>query len=217
MANTGRFIGVVLGFLLGMMGHELAHGYASDRLGDKTPRFNGRLSFNIKSHVDPVGTLVMPALVLLLALTGQWPGFGFLYGYTKPIPMNASRLRNPKRDQIMIALAGPATNLALAAAGGFALRAVPRSSTVLAFALVSFTTVQAFLFVVNLLPIPSLDGAKILGALLSPQARWKIEELGQYFLLFLIVIVIFEPLRGAVGAMAEPVCRLMTGIPGCFL
>jgi Zn-dependent protease len=216
MINTGRFIGVVLGFLLGTIGHELAHGFAADRLGDKTPRFGGRLKLGLKQHVDPVGTLVMPGLILLLSLTGQFGGFGFLYGYARPIPVTPTRLRNPKRDQILVALAGPATNLALAVAAGFAFQAMPTTATIPRFALATFTTVQAFLLVVNLLPLPPLDGSKILGVFLSPQAQWKLQEYGQYLLLFLIVIVIIPPFRGAISAMADPVCQAFTGFP-CFL
>lgn len=211
--NVGRLVGVVLGFLLGTIGHELAHGYMADRLGDKTPRFSGRLNLNVKSHIDPVGTLVMPGLILLLSLTGQFGpgGFRFLYGYAKPIPVTVTRLRNPKRDQILVALAGPATNLLLAAAAGYASQAVGPRSTFVFVALFTFMTVNAFLFVVNLLPIPPLDGSKILGTFLSPQAQWKIQEYGQYLLLFLIVIVIIPPLQGAVAAMADPICRAFSG------
>lgn len=218
MVNIGRLIGVVLGFLLGTIGHELAHGYAADKLGDKTPRFSGRLKPDIKSHIDPVGTLIMPGLVLLLVLTGQYAAgrAEFLFGYAKQIPTTPGRLRNPKRDQILVALAGPLTNLAMAAAAGFAAQALPRTSVVPLVALLSFTTIQAFLFVVNLLPIPPLDGSKILGAFLSPQGQWKLQEYGQYLLLFIIVIVIIPPLSGAIAAMADPVCRVFTGLP-CIL
>jgi Zn-dependent protease len=86
----------------------------------------------------------------------------------------------------------------------------------LAFALASFTTVQAFLFVVNVLPIPPLDGSKILGAFLSQQAQWKLQEYGQYLLLFIVVIVIIPPLSGAIAALADPVCKAFTGLP-CIL
>lgn len=225
-----RLIGLGLGLILGAILHEYAHAFAADRLGDKTPRFNGRLTLKPKPHVDPVGTLAMPALWLFLALAGRSLD-GFYYAYAKQIPTNTDRLRNPKRDIIILALAGPATNLALAliagliwklgAPSGDAAQAVTLGRPdgildVLLAASLYFVTTQAMLLIVNILPLPPLDGSKVLGTFLSPQGRMKMQEYGQYLILFLVVIVLFEPLRGALVNLADPVCRAATGLGGCL-
>lgn len=230
MITLARLLGIGLGLLLGMVLHEFAHALASDRLGDRTPRMAGRLTLNPVPHIDPVGTVAMPALFLIVSLVGR--PFGMIFGYAKPVPTNPRMLRNPRRDEVIVALAGPGMNLALAAAAGYGVRAMDpgvvlealgafvgagslTASSLLVLALLFATTVNVFLMIVNSLPIPPLDGSTVLGLFLSPRARFKMHELAQYSLLF--VILLFFIFRGVLGAMADPVCRAFTGVPACVL
>lgn len=217
MVTLSRLIGIGAGFFFGIVLHEYAHAKVSDMLGDRYPRLQGRLTLNPKAHVDPVGTLGMPGLFLFLSLVGQ--PFRFVFGYGKPMEYNPQTLRNGTAGRVMVALAGPAVNLALAAIGGIGSRIVPAGgSPSLAAILLFFMSVNVFLLVINVLPIPPLDGSKILALFLSPAAQFKMQEYSQYILLFLIVIFLFLPAVPA--AMATPICRALSGIPfltGCPL
>jgi Zn-dependent protease len=174
--------------------HEAAHGYVASALGDNTARAMGRISLNPLRHIDPIGTIVMP-LVLLFSTGGA-----FLFGYAKPVPVDFSRLRNPKRDMIWVALAGPASNFAMAF--GWAV----------VFLLLSHTGVQERFFVemarggvsvnlvmwaFNLFPLPPLDGGRILVGLLPwRQAVWvsRIEPWGFFIVMALVLAGIVSSL-----------------------
>jgi Zn-dependent protease len=184
------FIGAALGIYMGMIGHEFAHARVAVRLGDPTPRMMGRLTLNPKAHVDPFGTLIMPAVFLVTVLFRA--SFGFFFGYAKPVTIHPGRMRNPKRDAILTALAGPGFNLALAALAAFGFRNAG-SSTRLLQILFWITIINSFLFIINILPIPPLDGSKILARFLSPAAAMKMEELGQYLILFLLALFLIFP------------------------
>lgn len=231
MVTLARLIGLGLGFALGMILHEFAHALLSDRLGDKTPRLAGRLTLRPGPHIDPIGTIAMPAIFALVSLAGR--PFGMIFGYAKPVPTTPRMLRKPRRDQVIVALAGPGANLAVAAIAGYAARAIaPPGGTlasvvrlfvaggsngrdVVVVALMIVTTINAYLTIINALPIPPLDGSKVLNLFLSPQAQFKMVEWSQYLLLFLIVL--FFVFRGVLGAMADPVCRAFTDFPKCVL
>jgi Zn-dependent protease len=202
------FIGAGLGLLVGMIGHEFAHAWLAVRLGDQTPRFMGRLTLNPKVHVDPFGTLVMPAIFLVSLLFKA--GIGFIFGYAKPVTIHPERMRKPRRDAVIVALAGPAFNLFVIVLAGIAFRAVSATSN-LEIVLLWIARVNAFLFVINVLPIPPLDGSKILARFISPSAAARMEEYGQYLILFLIVLFIF--FHGVVENIAEAVYEPILGIP----
>lgn len=213
MITLARLIGIAAGFFLGIVLHDFAQAKMAEKLGDRYPKMQGRVTLNPKPHIDPVGTLIMPGLFLFLSLIGQ--PFRFAYGYGKPMLFNPSALRNPKRDRILIALAGPAMNLLLVAAAGYGARVAPiGGSPSLSLILAFVMSVNAFLLVVNMLPLPPLDGSKVLAVFLSPHAQMKMQEYGQYFLLFLVVLFIFLP--GVPGAMANPICEAFSGVP-CIL
>ncbi|MGH2786070.1 MAG: site-2 protease family protein [Actinomycetota bacterium] len=184
------FLGAAIGILVGMVGHEYAHARAAVAFGDPTPRMMGRLTLNPKAHVDPFGTLILPAVFLVTVLFKA--SFGFFFGYAKPVTVHPGRMRNPKRDAVLVAVAGPGFNLALAALAGFAYQNAGDSSrirTVLAW----ITIINSFLFIINILPIPPLDGSKILARFLSPSAAMRMEELGQYLILFLLALFLIFP------------------------
>lgn len=215
------FIGVVVGLLVGMVGHELSHAWTAVRLGDPTPRMMGRLTLNPKAHADPIGTVVLPAILAVATLFRY--ELGFFFGYAKPVTIHPGRLRNPKRDAIIVALAGPFFNLAVAALVGFWFRAVTNTPAKLLLALQSedwksilvwIVVVNSFLFMINILPIPPLDGSKVLARFLSPSAAMKMEEWSQYFFLFLIVL--FYVFKGLLARIAAAIYEPLLGISRFF-
>jgi Zn-dependent protease len=184
------FLGAAIGIFVGMIGHEYAHARSAVTLGDPTPRLMGRLTLNPKAHIDPFGTLIMPAVFLVTVLFKA--SFGFFFGYAKPVTVHPGRMRNPKRDAILVALAGPAFNLAVAAVAAVGFRTVEigtRSWTVFLW----ITVINSFLFIINILPIPPLDGSRILARFLSPSAQQRMEDLGQYLILFLLALFLIFP------------------------
>jgi Zn-dependent protease len=184
------FIGAAIGIYAGMIGHEFAHARTAVTFGDPTPRMMGRLTLNPKAHVDPFGTLILPAVFLVTVLFKA--SFGFFFGYAKPVTVHPGRMRNPKRDAVLVALAGPAFNLALAALAGFGFQNAGNSSRLLQV-LFWITVINSFLFIINILPIPPLDGSRILARFLSPAAAMKMEELGQYLIFFLLALFLIFP------------------------
>jgi Zn-dependent protease len=184
----------VLPLLIAITFHEAAHGFVAHRLGDNTAYELGRVSFNPLRHIDPFGTLVMPAILLL----SHSP---FLFGYAKPVPVNFRALRNPRIGMVLVALAGPATNilLALAAAAAFhALAFAPADATQwLADNLKNALVINVVLAVFNMLPIPPLDGGRVAVGLLPNVLAYPLSRLEPYGMLILIGILILLPLAGS--------------------
>jgi Zn-dependent protease len=184
----------VLPLLIAITFHEAAHGFVAHRLGDNTAYELGRVSFNPLRHIDPFGTLVMPAILLL----SHSP---FLFGYAKPVPVNFRALRNPRIGMVLVALAGPATNilLALAAAAAFhALAFAPADATQwLADNLKNALVINVVLAVFNMLPIPPLDGGRVAVGLLPNVLAYPLSRLEPYGMLILIGILILLPLVGS--------------------
>jgi Zn-dependent protease len=189
--------------------HETAHGYAAWGLGDDTARRMGRLSLNPLRHVDRVGTLLVPgALVLMQLLTlGH---IGFMFGWAKPVPVDPSRFRDPRRGMALVAAAGPAANAVLAWLGALALRGVLQLHG--AIASYGETMLEAFILsnlvlgLFNLLPIPPLDGGRIaVGVLPLPLARaWaRLERAG--LALVLIGVFLLPRLAAEFGQQFDPV------------
>ncbi|CAM3622420.1 site-2 protease family protein [Paracidovorax anthurii] len=167
--------------------HEAAHGYAARHFGDNTALMMGRITLNPVKHIDPVGTILMP-LLLYFATSGT-----FLFGYAKPVPVNVGNLRNPKRDMVWVALAGPASNFVqailwavlLVALVGFGVQERFFSEMARAGVLVNLV-----MWAFNLFPLPPLDGGRILVGLLPwRQAQWlsRIEPYGFFIVLALVV------------------------------
>ncbi len=170
--------------LLAITVHEAAHGYAARSLGDDTAERAGRLSLNPLRHIDPIGTLLVPGLLL-------WLG-GFLFGWAKPVPVNFGRLRSPRRDMALVAGAGPGANL-LMAIGWVALLAVyqaqgsPTGSwTLLRDMCVAGVTINVILMVLNLIPMPPLDGGRIAVGLLPRSLALPLSHLERWGLLILL-------------------------------
>ena len=203
------FMAVVL--LPSVAVHEYAHAWAGSKMGDWSSRRWGRMTLNPRAHIDKFGTLLLPALLLLLVGAGSLVP---VFAYAKPQSFNPDAMRDPKRGAIWWALAGPLANLAVAVVFGAALRVsgVHFRSTLTLFLLAGLL-VNVVLFVFNLVPIPGLDGAKIVAPLLSYRARQVYQNLDEYLPLFMLLV--FFILAGAtlaiVRVLANAVCRLVAG------
>lgn len=189
--------------------HELAHGYTADRLGDPTPRRWGRLSLNLRMLMDPFGSVILPGLILILVASGQFCLLP-IFAYAKPMPTDPTYLRNPSRDSLLVTLAGPVANLVLAAAAGLFTRVLSGELQVFAFA---WVIVNVFMLLFQLVPIPGLDGSRLLIRVLPARARGVYANLDQYLVLFILVVffVLAAPLLGIVRALGNVLFELLTG------
>lgn len=172
----------LLGLLIGVIFHEVAHGYVALRLGDPTAKYAGRLSLNPLKHVDMWGSLLVPALLLI----AQSP---FVIGWAKPVPVNFYNLRDQRWGPLLVALAGPATNLLLLIFFSVVARLSP-AGTALPFLFVSMALVSGALMMFNLIPIPPLDGSKVLFGLIGRPTALQafLEQFGFYLLIALLVV-----------------------------
>jgi Zn-dependent protease len=194
--------------------HEYAHAFVAVRLGDPTPKRWGRLTLNPKPLIDPFGSLILPALALILvAARGELllP----VFAYAKPMPVDPSYLKNPRRDQAYVVLAGLLANIALAIAGGLVIRAGV-TGELGTFAL-AWLIVNAYMFGFQLMPVPGFDGAKLLAPFLPPRPREVFVNLEQYLVLFVLVIffILAGPLLSIVNAFANVACNVAAGVD-CF-
>jgi Zn-dependent protease len=184
----------VLPLIIAITFHEAAHGFVAHHFGDNTAWDRGRVSFNPLRHIDPFGTLIMPAILLL----SHSP---FLFGYAKPVPVNFGALRNPRIDMVWVALAGPATNIALALVAATTFHVVgylPESAAQwLADNLKNALVINIILAIFNMLPIPPLDGGRVAVGLLPPMLAAPLARLEPYGTLILIGILILLPLAGS--------------------
>jgi Zn-dependent protease len=184
----------VLPLVIAITFHEAAHGFVAHHFGDNTAWERGRVSFNPLKHIDPFGTLILPAVLLL----SHSP---FLFGYAKPVPVNFRNLRHPRIDMVWVALAGPATNIALAlvAAAAFHLLAFAPADAAQRIAdnLKNALVINVVLAVFNMLPIPPLDGGRVAVGLLPNVLAVPLSRLEPYGMLILIGILILLPMLGS--------------------
>ena len=159
--------------------HEVAHGYAAFTLGDPTARDAGRLTFNPIKHMDPWGTVVLPLFLIVVRSP-------FLVGWAKPVPVNPYLLRDPKRGMMLVGAAGPLANISLILLSAIALRALPVSAPPLLFDLFKYCcAINIILALFNLVPVPPLDGSKVVAGFLPPRIRDAYIGLERYGLLYL--------------------------------
>lgn len=206
----------IIPLVIAIVFHEVAHGWMAKWLGDPTAAERRRLSFNPLRHVDPVGTLILP---LGLAVAGA-P----VFGWAKPVPVVAERLRNPRWGMVAVALAGPGMNLALAALAAIGLGifgvsmhgAEPTGLAAFILAnLVNFLAVNVFLALFNLLPIPPFDGGHVVEGVLPRPLAARYARLGQFGLLLLIGVLVLLPMLSPrldiVGRLIAPPAQALIG------
>lgn len=201
-------IGIVINILIlgiSIIVHEIAHGFVAYRFGDPTAKSLGRLSFNPIVHVDPIGTILLPAL--LVATSSP-----ILFGWAKPVPINTRYFKNPERDMMFVALAGPLSNLTLASLGALLYKSsfiLNFSSPFLSKFILAAIVINILLAVFNLYPIPPLDGSRILHFFLPDKAReWnlKIEKYGFAIIFLLAYLGLF---RDTLPYLVSPILTLL--------
>ncbi len=179
--------------LLAVTLHEAAHGFAARQFGDNTAWSMGRVTLNPFKHVDPFGTIILPGLLLL----ARSP---FLFGYAKPVPVNFGALRNPRRDMVFVALAGPGTNIALAIVSALLFHvadfAPPPAAEWIALNLRNSIIINVVLAVFNMLPIPPLDGGRVAVGLLPVPIAKRFASVEPYGLLIILGVIFILPLAG---------------------
>ncbi|WP_298139895.1 site-2 protease family protein [Acidiferrobacter sp.] len=187
--------------------HEVAHGWVAKQLGDPTAQRLGRLSLNPIKHIDPVGTILIPGILILLQT-------GFIFGWAKPVPITWSNLRNPRRDMALVALAGPGANLLMAILWALIARSAPYwPSTWLARPLfymgMAGITINIVLMVLNLLPLPPLDGSRVVAGLLPGRLAWGYSRIEPYGLWILLILVATGGLEWILGPPVMILQRLV--------
>ncbi len=186
--------------------HEFFHALIADHLGDPTPRSRGRLTLNPMAHADPVGTIALPLLNLLTGLP--------TIGWAKPVPIDPFNFRHPKKDEIIVSLAGPSSNLLLAIISSLCLRFLPLSQIFYIFFYL-LALINISLFVFNLIPIPPLDGSHILLNLLPEKSRIQWEETFDRYGFLLIIFLVFFPIfngQSLISLIMTPLISLISGL-----
>lgn len=175
--------------------HEVAHGWVASRLGDKTALMLGRITFNPVKHIDPVGTLLVPALLILMKT-------GIIFGWAKPVPVNHRNLNNPKRDMAIVAAAGPLTNLIMAFMWAAILKFVLYMVTfeVSAVEWVAYMSyygvlINLWLMIINFLPIPPLDGSRLIEAMLPGRLALQYSRIEPFGIFIFLGLIYFGLLR----------------------
>lgn len=199
--------------------HEIAHGWVAERRGDPTARLSGRITLNPLPHVDPVGTLLIPIFLGVLGMP--------IIGWARPVPVNFLNLRNPRRDSMLVAVAGPGTNLLLALFGALLLRialffyfsgaALPSARTSfflfpLVLMLRFMVEINLLLMVFNMVPIPPLDGSRVLAGVLSPGPARVLAQIEPFGMVIIFALLAYGVLGRMIGPMIAVLERIIFGI-----
>lgn len=226
MPDIGSFLFqisiIALPVIIAITFHEAAHGWVARRLGDDTAFLQGRVTFNPLKHIDPVGTVILPALMFLTT--------GFLFGWAKPVPVDFRNLRDPRRDMVWVALAGPGVNIALALVSALLLHAVPLLPPFFgewfASNLQVSILINVILAVFNMLPLPPLDGGRVAVGLLPDVVALPLARLERFGILILLAVLILipfasrefgypvDPLRWIIGPPVDYIIDLIARLSG---
>ncbi|MCH7566822.1 MAG: site-2 protease family protein [Nitrospirae bacterium] len=219
---------VSLPLILAIVLHEYAHGWVANRFGDPTARMEGRLTLNPLAHVDPFGSIIFPLICLIMPV-------GLLLGWAKPVPINPSRLRNPRRDMALVAAAGPAMNLVLAIASalliGLFFRIDPSLAAswpphpgmeprrdLLGMILLPLTAMASYsvlinvlLMTFNLIPIPPLDGGRVMTSLLPARSAAALSRLEPYGMLIIVALIVLDPHIHVISTILGTIVNVLAG------
>ena len=190
--------------------HEVAHGVAAERLGDPTARMMGRITLNPMAHIDPIGTILLPGLMILWNLIfGGVP----IFGWAKPVPVNPANLNHPRHDMMWVAAAGPSTNIIIALVLAGLYRLVASPGTLASVILFYGVAINLFLTFFNLIPIPPLDGSRILARFLPERYGYYLSRIEPFGFLIIIVLVA----GGVLGYVYMGLFRLSALLTGTYL
>ncbi len=192
-----RIIVWVIPVVFAITVHEAAHGWVAKKYGDNTAKMLGRLTLNPLKHIDPVGTILLPGILLLT-------GTGFIFGWAKPVPVDARNFKNPRQDMAIVALAGPVSNLLMAV--GWALIArvgvminVEFMTLPMIYWGIAGISINLVLALINLIPIPPLDGSRVVSGILPNRWAWQYNKLERYGFLILLLMLFTGTLNVILG------------------
>ncbi len=195
--------------------HEVAHGWVARFFGDPTAMMLGRLSLNPVKHIDPVGTVLVPVLMLVLG--------GFLFGWAKPVPITYENLRHPKRDMALVAAAGPLANLLMGVFWSLIMRLglsmEPSTSQVAAFLVysgIAGININIILAIVNLLPIPPLDGGRVATSILPGPLAWKLSRIEPYGVFIVLALFFTHVLDFVLSPVVSLLLDVYYGVGGIY-
>lgn len=193
--------------------HEVAHGWLAMKFGDRTAELQGRLTLNPLKHIDPIGTVVVPLLLLVFG--------GFVFGWAKAVPVNPSNFKHPKRDMAWVAIAGPTSNLimailwALVIKAGYMVGSLTSTGEFLIYSGAAGVSINLVLMVLNLIPIPPLDGSRVLTALLSNRLGYyynRLEPYGFFILLGMMFLGVLGPIISGPYAIIQQSLFQLVGL-----
>ena len=207
-----RIVVWILPVVFAITVHEVAHGWMAKQYGDKTADQQGRLTLNPIKHIDLVGTLILPGLLLITFS-------GFIFGWAKPVPVDARNFKNPKKAMMMVALAGPVSNLLMAIGWALLARlgvaiAIEYITMPLIYTGIAGITINLVLALINLLPIPPLDGSRIVSGLLPDYWAWRFNQLERYGFLILILLLATNALSLVLAYPMYYLQQLFFGLAG---
>ena len=182
--------------------HEVAHGWVANRYGDPTARMMGRLTLNPVKHIDPIGTILVPGLMLLMG--------GIIFGWAKPVPVNQENLRNPRKHMMIVAVAGPGANLVMGILWALVIWlgvAVSGTNPSIGFGIqymgLAGVTINVVLMVLNMLPVPPLDGSRVVSGFLPPKMAWQYNQIEPYGLIIVLVLLVTGVLFRVLGPIVD--------------